>query len=156
MSESVIKPKRPVAQGWRVAKWWRCPAELASLGYPVVAYEHPSSGLFAMSAVEVAHDPGTPDLGPEYHLSISLNGERCPSSDALFVLAAFGLEDAKEDNHVPSGFVRNFWRPVADNLSGYECPCVDDEPAMREDKGDFIWRGVSNSAEPGKDRGSDE
>lgn len=148
--ESIIKPKRPVLQGWRRASWWVCPPALAELGYPVEAWEHPSSGLFALSAVEVATpEPGHPALGPEYHLSISLNGCRCPSSDALFVLAGFGLEDAKEDNHVPSGFVRNFWRPVADRLSGYECACVDEEPAMREDKGDFVWRAAPSRPEGG-------
>ena len=141
--QSVIPPKRPVMQGWRTAKWWVCPTQLATLGYPITAWEHPSSGLFVLSAVEVAHEPGKPDLGPEYHLSVSLNGQRCTASDALFALAAFGLQDAKEDNHVPSGRVRNFWRPVADSLSGYECPCVNDEPTMREDRGDYVWRGVT-------------
>jgi hypothetical protein len=29
---------------------------------------------------------------------------------------------------------------VADHLSGYECPCQETEPAIREDKGDFVWR----------------
>ena len=28
----------------------------------------------------------------------------------------------REDNHVPGGFVRNFWRPVADRFSGYGHP----------------------------------
>ncbi len=141
--ESAIKPKRPIAQGWRRCATWKCPPQLLDLGYPAEAWEHPRSGLFALSAVEVAHEPGKPSLGPEYHLSISLNGSRCPAGDALFVLHAFGLTDAKEDNHVPGGFVRNFWRPVADNLSGYECTCVADEPAIREDNGDFVWRGVT-------------
>jgi hypothetical protein len=114
-----------------------------TLGYPVEAWEH-TSGLFVLSAVEVAVDkPGETPLGPEYHLSISMNGGRCSSADALFVLAAFGLSDAKEDNHVPNGHVRNFWRYVADNLSGYECACVDNEPAIKEDKGDFVWRGIT-------------
>ena len=141
--DSVIQPKRPVVQNWIRSRQWVCPRELAELGYPVLAWEHPSSGLFALSAVEVAHEPGKPALGPEYHLSVSMNGQRCTAADALFALASFGLEDAKEDNHVPSGRVRNFWRPVADNLSGYECTCVADEPAIREDKGDFVWRGVT-------------
>ena len=43
----------------------------------------------------------------------------------------------------PNGCVRNFWRPVADHLSGYECPCVEHEPAMVEDKGDYVWRGLT-------------
>lgn len=141
---SVIQPKQPDAsqQGWSRDSAWICPPELAALSYPVEAWRH-TSGLFVLSAVErVDAVPGEPDIGPEYHLSMSMNGQRCSSADALFVCAAFALSDAKEDNHVPSGRVRNFWRPVADPLSGYECPCVDDEPAMREDKGDFVWRGL--------------
>ncbi len=141
--DSVIHPKRPIVQNWKRVVGWECPPQLAELGYPVEAWEHPSSGLFCLSALEVAHEPGRPALGPEYHLSVSMNGQRCTAADALFALASFGLEDAKEDNHVPSGRVRNFWRPVADNMSGYECPCVADEPAIREDKGDFVWRGVT-------------
>lgn len=143
MSLSIIQPKRPTAPGWRLATWWTCPRELADLGYPVEAWEHPESGPFVLSAVEVAHDPGAPDLGPEYHLSVSLRGRRCSTADALFALAAFELLDAKEDNHVPNGKVRNWWRPVADHLAGFECPCQDSEPAMVEDKGDFVWRGVT-------------
>ena len=139
---SIIQPKRPTAQGWTRDTWWQCPPSLAALGYPVEAWEHARSGLFCMSAVEVASEPGKPELGPEYHLSISRMGERCSSAEALFAMAAFDLLDAKEDNHVPNGKVRNFWRPVADNLSGYECPCVETEPTIREDKGDFVWRGV--------------
>jgi hypothetical protein len=138
MSDSVIKPKRPSGPGWRPLK-----QQLAVLGYPAEAWEHPESGLFVLSAVEVVNEPGKPSLGPEYHLSISANGQRCTSGDALWVLAQFDLSDAKEDNHVPSGMVRNFWRPVADHLSGYECPCNSDEPAMVEDQGDFVWRGVT-------------
>jgi hypothetical protein len=143
MIGSIIKPKRPAWPAWRPAAWWTCPPELAALGYPVEAWEHPETGMFALSAVEVAREPGEPDLGPEYHLSVSRGGERCSAADARWVLGQFGLVDAKEDNHVPGGRVRNFWRPVADGLSGYECPCIDDEPAMREDKGDFVWRGVT-------------
>lgn len=143
MIDSIIKPKRPTTEGWQRAAWWQPPTKLAELGYPIEPWEHPASGLFALSAVEVAREPGEPDLGPEYHLSVSLNVQRCNPADAVFVLSSFGLVDAKEDNHVPHGRVRNFWRPVADNLSGYECPCVGDEPAIREDKGAFVWRGVT-------------
>lgn len=143
MTIPIIKPKQPNAPGWFRALGWRVPPDLAALGYPIEAWTHPQSGLFALSAVEVAREPGKADIGPEYHLSISLNGQRCSSADALWALAAFGLTDAKEDNHVPSGRVRNFWRPVADSLSGYECKCVEDEPAIREDRGDFVWRGVT-------------
>lgn len=143
MTQSIISPKRPDAAGWQRATWWRPTPAIIAYGYPIEPWEHPESGLFVLSGVEVAHEPGQPELGPEYHLSISLQGRRCSTADAMFVLAAFGLTDATEDNHVPSGRVRNFWRPVADRLSGHECPCVDDEPAIAEDRGDFVWRGVT-------------
>jgi hypothetical protein len=134
---SIIQPKQPKGNGWTQED-----ASALQSPYPLTAWAH-ESGLFCLSAVEVANEPGQPELGPEYHLSMSKNGARCTSAEAAFVLHAFDLEDAKEDNHVPSGKVRNFWRPVADNLSGYECKCVDEEPAIREDKGDYVWRGVS-------------
>jgi hypothetical protein len=140
---SLIRPKHPIALGWSRDYTWTPPPQLVALGFPVVAWRHDSSGLFCLSAVEVAQEPGKPDLGAEYHLSISLNGQRCDSADAVFALAAFGLLDATEDNHVPSGRVRNFWRPVADRLSGFECPCTGHEPTIREDKGDYVWRGVT-------------
>lgn len=140
--KSIVQPKRPTGAGWQRVAGWLCPPALLELGYPIEAWRH-GSGLFALTAVEVAEEPGKPSLGPEYHLSISKDGERCTSADALWVLGQFGLTDAKEDNHVPSGRVRNFWRPVADKLSGYECPCVDEEPNVREDKGDYVWRGVT-------------
>lgn len=142
MAHSIVQPKRPSGPGWSRATWWLCPPQLAELGYPVEPWQH-VSGMFVLSALEVANDPGQPDLGPEYHLSMTRHGERCSSAEAVWVLAQFDLLDAKEDNHVPSSRARNFWRPVADNLSGYECPCATDEPAMREDKGDFVWRGVA-------------
>lgn len=139
--ESIIKPKRPTGPGWQRDAAWQCPQGLLALGYPVEAYGH-VDGIFVLSAVEVANEPGKVSLGPEYHLSMSLNGGRCSSADAVWTLGQFDLVDAKEDNHVPNGRVRNFWRPVADHLSGYECPCVDIEPAIREDKGDYVWRGT--------------
>lgn len=144
MNISIIKPKAPCAKGWAIATWWKAPPQLLALGYPVEAWEHRANGLFVLSALEVAKEEGMPALGPEYHLSISAMGERCSTADAVWVLGQFDLIDAKEDNHVPNGKVRNFWRPVADHLSGYECPCVDAEPAISEDKGDYVWRGVTN------------
>lgn len=139
---SIIQPKRPIVPGWRQVKDVKLP--IHGEGYPYAAYEHPATGLFAISAVEVASEKvGTPALGPAYHLSISMGGQRCSTADALWVLGQFGLVDALEDNHVPSGRVRNFWRYVADNLSGMQCPCTDEEPAIREDKGDYVWRPIS-------------
>lgn len=39
----------------------------------------------------------------------------------------------------PNGIVRNYWRPIAENLSPV-CHCVETEPKIVEDKGDYIWR----------------
>lgn len=141
---SFINPRKPTGPGWR-----RCPSPPAwvSLGFVAQAWLHPESSLYVISAVEVAKAEGGVDKGPEYHLSVSRttpsgNPARCTSSDALWTLAQFDLIEAEEDNHVPNGVVRNFWRPVADKLVGLECACKADEPAIREDKGDFVWRGA--------------
>lgn len=150
MIDHIIKPKKPTGPGWENVT---DAATLAVLRKNVGAFAteiwyHRESRIQVFSAVEVARDQGQPDLGPEYHLSMSKHtgtGQpgRTTTGEALWILGQFDLIDAKEDNHVPHGLVRNFWRPVADHLSGYECPCQDDEPAMREDRGDYIWRGIT-------------
>lgn len=137
---SIIKPKSPLHSGWMNIPG--LPASL-SLGYESYGFLHPATGLRVISAVEVANDGDGIDKGPEYHISISKDGKRCSSAEAAWVLNQFGLEGSEEDNHVPNGFVRNFWRPVADNMVGIECKCKDSEPAIVEDKGDFVWRGVT-------------
>lgn len=139
MIDHVIKPKRPTPPGWRRIHY-KVP------GFGEIAHEvwaHDGARLGVISAVEVAAEaPGMAPLGPAYHISISRFGERCAAADAVWAIAQFGLADAQEDNHVPDGKVRNFWRYVADNLSGYACACVDVEPAIREDRGDYVWRGA--------------
>lgn len=138
---SVVQPKRPIGPGWRQFRGKALPVDLE--GYPVESWVHQETGLYVISAVEVATEKvGVPAIGPAYHISVSQNGGRCTSSTALWVLAQFDCTDALEDNHVPGGFVRNFWRYVADGLSDMECPCTDTEPVIREDKGDFVWRGA--------------
>lgn len=139
MIQSIIRPKRPTGSGW--AEMGQAPAFVTN-GFEGYYWAH-TSGLLVISAVEVAHDPGDIDKGPEYHISISKHGGRCDSNEARFVLEAFGMLDADEDNHVPFGKVRNFWRPVAEPLIGHECACKDEEPAIKEDKGDYIWRGIT-------------
>ena len=79
------------------------------------------------------HGSGWVDLGPT--LITATTG---------FESNAFGMTDAEEDNHVPGGFVRNYWLSVAENLIGHECQCKTTEPAIKEDKGDFVWRGVNS------------
>ena len=135
---SLFTVKRPKGPGWREVPVSQC----FSMGYPLRAFIHERTNLAVMSAVEVASDE---DKGPEYHLSISkqlLGGpQRCDSNEARWVLDQFELDGAEEDNHVPSGKVRNFWRPLATGLIGKDCACKADEPAIVEDRGDFVWRG---------------
>ncbi len=141
LAESIIKPKRPTMPGWRrIRDVSHMP--IAREGYPFEVWAHDANGLGVISAVEVAAEhAGVPPLGPAYHLSVSAFGKRCSSADAQWTPGQFDLVDALEDNHTPNGIARNFWRYVADHLSGIQCACVADEPAIVEDKGDFVWRG---------------
>lgn len=137
---SIIKPLTPISPSWR--NLGRT-AEEHTFGYEGYYWLH-SDGFVAISSVEVVEGGHTDEMMPHYHLSISKgNQRRCSSADAQFICAQFGMSDALEDNHVPGGFVRNFFMPVAENQRGVLCPCNDNEPAMLEDKGDFVWRGVT-------------
>jgi hypothetical protein len=138
--QSVVSVLRPRVAGWREIPTDGMPARSAGV---LRAFFHQASSLAVLSAVEVVDD-GQVD-GPEYHLSISrqhrtLGTKRCSSIEARWVLIQFGMDGAHEDNHVPGGLVRNFWRPVADPMVGRECPCVAGENTIREDKGDYVWR----------------
>ena len=135
--ESIIKPKSTAVEGWQLKG--RAP-EQCTLGYEGYYWLHRSRGLAVISSVEVPYDQNDIDKGPEYHLSISKNGRRCSSNEARMATRCFDMEHAEEDNHVPYGFVRHFWLPVAEKFIGYECRCKAVEPAIKEDKGDFIWR----------------
>lgn len=138
---SFVQAKRPRLAGWREVTvpplpWRRQPLAIA-------AFFHDGASLGVLSSVEFIDD-GKVD-GPEYHLSISrqhrtLGTKRCSSNEARWALVQFGVPEAVEDNHVPNGVVRNFWRPVADPMVGRECLCVAEENAIREDKGDYVWR----------------
>lgn len=145
----VIAQRAPVnARGW--VRCHGAEQELKALdpwmrAYPPHIWFHEENGISVVSGVEVVEPgPGEQDLGPEYHLSIVSviqgRSQRCSTVDAMWVLAQFDLMDAKEDNHGPLKLARSFWRPVADHLSGFECPCQETEPAVVLDKGDYVWR----------------
>lgn len=139
----IIKPLQPTPLAmpvWRFDGWTN-----TGLGMAMV-WMHRTRELVVLSAVEKAEpDPGELDVGAEYHVSVSRGGgRRCTSNDAREVLRMFSADDATEDNHVPNGKVRNFWMPVAEKYRGYECPCVEHEPAMLEDRGDYLWRPAPN------------
>lgn len=140
MIHDIIQPLKPVGQFWSGGRDIR--QQLGS-GYPVTQWWHGPLRLYVMSAVEVAVDTDGVNHGPEYHLSVSkqtldLKPERCSVEEGTFVLKAFGLDGWEEDNHVPNGKVRNFWRAVAENMVGRECACKATEPLVVE--GDFESR----------------
>lgn len=135
---NVIQPKKPKGKAWTFLG----PINLDNR-YDSFAWEH-DSGITVISAVEVAYDENDIEKGPEYHISISKGRNvRCDRNESKFVLKEFDMLDADEDNHVPNGFVRNYWKPVNENLIGHICPCKDTEPAIKENKGDFVWRGLT-------------
>lgn len=141
---SAVQPKAPIGHQWRRdlrrEELIRRTGDPLLAMQPFTAWEH-LQGFVVISSVEhPTPGQGEMDLGPEYHLSMTKEGRRVSSSDARAIRGMFGLLDATEDNHVPFGLARHFWRPVADRFSGHVCPCQDSEPAIREDKGDFIWR----------------
>jgi len=139
MTESIIKPKRPIGEGWFR---WPDPPSWVTYGYDAETWLHESKLLTVISAVVVAYEDGI-YKGPEYHVSMSKNGlGRCSGNEAKFVIKEFDMQDAEEDNHVGKGIVRNFWKTVAEKLIGRECPCKESEPEIIEDKGDYVWRGI--------------
>lgn len=138
-AESIIKPLRPLYPGWHgpIAVPPRY-----TMGFAGQSWMSVKHSLFVISALEVAKDKDGIDRGPEFHISISKrsgpNVARCSVAEAAWVLHQFGLDGAEEDNHVPGGVVRNFWRPVADAMVGLECACKEAEQAVVE--GDYVWR----------------
>lgn len=139
-ARSIVSVVRPRVPGWREVPTDALPRGMTG---PRRAFIHDATLLFVISAVEFIDD-GKAD-GPEYHVSVSrqhptLGTRRCSSVEARWVLVQLRLDGALEDNHVPGGLARNFWRPVADSMVGRECLCVADENAISEDKGDFVWR----------------
>lgn len=145
---AVIQPLRPLNQ--RRTEWFQDDAihnDLLSAGYPIERWLHYGTDIQVLSAVEVAVDKDGSSNGPEYHISVSravytpkFHAARIDTNAAKWVLAEFGLDGAEEDNHVPNGVVRNFWRPVASGLVGKECRCKAEEVVVKENKGDFVWR----------------
>lgn len=143
----IVKPYRPRGKGW--VQWDVGSDDLRCRAYAIERWYNRAHEVQVLSAVEVSTEmSGVIPATPHYHLSISklvylaYRPERCSSAKARWVLEEFGMDGALEDNHVAHGIVRNFWRPVAEPSVGKQCPCVDEEPAIREDKGDYIWRGA--------------
>lgn len=139
--QPILLPKRPVRAGW--AQWPVASAELERRAYVIERWYNRAHEVQVLSSIEVVSGEG-PDR-PEYHVSISgLRWQsdrihRCSESLARWVLQQFDFTDYAQDNHVPNGLVRNYWRPVAENKSPI-CHCTESEPKIVEDKGDYVWR----------------
>jgi hypothetical protein len=134
---SIVQPLAPTGNGWRE---FQPPQVILNEGWPVRGFFIGNISIF--SSVEVVEKVDGSGLGPEYHVSLSKvvprsHIERVPLDQALAIMRKFG-DGWLEDNHVPNGKVRNFWRPVAEKLTEEECPCVETEPAVIE--GDYVWR----------------
>lgn len=134
---SVIQPLEPNGIGWYE---FTPPKQMEATGYLVRAFKIGQIAIY--SAVEVVEYVDRSGFGPHYHVSMSkvIPGsriERVSLDQAMMLINRFG-KGFLEDNHVPNGKVRNFWRPVAERLIGEECPCVEEELAIQE--GDFTWR----------------
>jgi len=143
-SQLIIKPLRPRGHGW--VQWPADTSAWDAKPYAIERWYNRGQETQVFSAVEVILPEGARETRPEYHVSVSglkhgaAENYRCSDSRARWVLKEFGLDGWFEDNHVPHGLVRNFWRPVADPLVGDVCSCVESEPAVREMKGDYVWR----------------
>lgn len=146
----IIQPLRPAVV---LTDWLKDTIdnpELLRSAHVIERWFHKGQLLSVLTAVEAVEPDKGKAARPEYHISISrlavIRGEvviaRVDSATALEVLRQFGAEGFLEDNHVPHGKVRNFWRPVAGNYVGEVCKCQETEPEIREDKGDYIWRGT--------------
>jgi len=140
MIHDIIKPLSPIGPDWSGGEDVRGTLKSA---YPITRWWYGPLRLYVLSAVEVATDTDGVARGPEYHVSVSkqtpdLRPTRCSAEEGAFVLKAFGLDGWEEDNHVPNGKVRNYWRAVAENMVGRKCACKETEHLVVE--GDFEHR----------------
>lgn len=105
-----------------------------------LAFTHALSGLTVFSNVEPT------DRGPEWHLSVSIQGRRAPTfAEAAFALQSFGAENFERDDH-GTRVTANYWKPVNRDMEGV-CPCKEEgEPAPIHVP--FRFRGKPGEAAP--------
>lgn len=139
--QRIVSPLRPIGRGWSL--WPVMYLQYEREAYASDRWYNRAHEVQVISAIESVSGEGEPRH--EYHLSISglkyqsPHIHRCSASLARWVLKEFDFVDSVEDNHVPGGIVRNFWRPIAENRSPV-CHCTQTEPEILEDKGDYVWR----------------
>lgn len=148
----IVKPLRPNGPGWE--QWPADTSRWPAQPYAIERWYNRAHETQILSSIEIILPEGARESRPEYHISVSglkhlaTKNYRCSDSRARWVLKQIGLDGWFEDNHVPHGLVRNFWRPVGEPHVGEVCPCVNEEPAVREMKGDYVWRGAPPQGEP--------
>lgn len=115
-----IKPK---SGSWKILGW-----EPYGQGFK---YQN-VMGVIAISSIHLI------DGKPQWHVSFSHQGQRIPQGWMESLLSQWGLQGWDEDNHVPNGKVRNYWKPVQ-KTDPQVCPCkANEEPHLEE--GGYIWR----------------
>lgn len=88
-------------------------------------------GVRAISSISLVYGK------PQYHVSFSDNGKRIGITFMEAVLKQWRITDFEEDNHVPNGKVRNYWKPF--DPEAKECRCKETEPP-HEETGGYVWR----------------
>lgn len=89
--------------------------------------------LNAISELCIADHPDGDGSGLHFHISFTAKGKHADTRPVLRALKAFGLSEAREDNHEP-GAARNFWLPV-DPAHRVDCECKTTEQQMVERNG---------------------
>lgn len=147
----IVHPLRPRGGGW--VQWPTDTSGWETQPYAIERWYNRGEETQILTAIEIILPEGSTETRPEYHVSISglkygaSKNYRCSDSRARWILKQFGLDGWFEDNHVPDGLVRNYWRPVAEPKVGEICACVEHEPAMREMQGDYVWRGAPDNGD---------
>lgn len=141
--QRILEPLRPKSSSWKRYPLPIAPGHPLLRAYAVEYWYNRAHEVQVISSIESVSGEG-PESRHEYHVSISRlpwmgKPSRCPNHLARWVLKEFDFVDCSEDNHVPHGIARNYWRPVAENQSPV-CHCVETEPKIVEDKGDYVWR----------------
>lgn len=137
----ILQPIRPTKGVWIQ---WEVSGALEQQCYAVERYYNQALEVQVITAIEALEQP---DRSTRFEYHISVTGcraqthrvYRCSDQTAKCALEMFGFTNYAEDNHVPGGLARNYWRPVVETQDP-GCECFDTEPKIIEDKGDYIWR----------------
>lgn len=141
--EAPVPCKRPVSGAWR----------RVYVTGSVELYDHALIPLRVLSSVDwVGETEG--GNGWEYHVSVSRRTktfrQRVASDDVVkMALEAFGMTEAREDNHVPNGVVRNFWLPVDGRPPHCDCETTEAPHPMGDGTTSAVWREDGKGRPPG-------